>query len=993
MRKCRHAFLLMLSVLLPLTVDAFVPNKEKVQRERVQTLFEQHRYADSRHALAEYELMLGKNDVEQRIYASYMSASLSMLLGEKDAEDEMTGFIKRYAQSVYVNDIRFMLGVYYCDNAKYELSKQELDKVVYSALSSSQKDVYDIRLGYVEFVVGNFNVAYDHFDRISPTSEFYEHSVYYKAYINYSRGKYDEALRGFSLLRDTEEYKELIPYYILQIKFSKKDYRYVTSNGEALLEGTAAERRPSILRIIAESYFRTDDFQKAKVRMLQYRQQGGNMGREENYLLGYSAYRTTDYTMAIEALRQVPGPDDEMTQNASYHLADCYLRRNDTKNAISCFSIATSGKFSKEIREDAMLNYGKLLFQTGGGNFNESINVLSKYIETYPSSENVAEVRELLVAAYYNSNQYDMAYNAIKQIPSPNNSIKIALQKITYFNGCNALKSSDLPSAENLVREAKQMSVSPKYNALSAYALANVLYERGKFREAAENFNFYLKRAPKSATEYQFSLYGLGYAYYELGEAQRAQKAFEGFIWKHKQKDSYRADALNRLGDIAYTLKDYSLSEKRYGEAMALSQPSRFYSLYHRALSLGLQQRTEEKITLLRSAEQVENDYDDKICYELGRSYVYVQQYKDAISVLEEFVRKYSNSELYNMALLNLGLACHNVGEREKSLQYYDNVIRRAPQSEAAKDAIQSIREIYVLDGKADEYFAYAKGINAESDLTALAKDSLTFKSAESIYLQKKYEQASEHMSRYLSEYPKGYYTDDALFLLSDSYLKLNESDRAMENLRILVQRPRSRYSYPATKELALMTRERHLADESASLYRKLYDLSDDSLQRSEAVTGYAESTLETTDDYKILAMVDDVEKLTDVPQKTMRSVKFQKAKILMKLGREDMALAIFSSLSENVQDREGAESMYKVLQMLFRIERFDECEKKIYAFSDSKTPHSYWLGRAFLLLGDIYVKRGDVFQARATYQSIVDGYTPTNDGIVDEANDKIKNL
>ena len=45
------------------------------------------------------------------------------------------------------------------------------------------------------------------------------------------------------------------------------------------------------------------------------------------------------------------------------------------------------------------------------------------------------------------------------------------------------------------------------------------------------------------------------------------------------------------------------------------------------------------------------------------------------------------------------------------------------------------------------------------------------------------------------------------------------------------------------------------------------------------------------------------------------------------------------------------------------------------------------------MTLGDIYRDTGDDFQARATYQSVVDGYTPANDGIVDEARERIANL
>ena len=89
----------------------------------------------------------------------------------------------------------------------------------------------------------------------------------------------------------------------------------------------------------------------------------------------------------------------------------------------------------------------------------------------------------------------------------------------------------------------------------------------------------------------------------------------------------------------------------------------------------------------------------------------------------------------------------------------------------------------------------------------------------------------------------------------------------------------------------------------------------------------------------------------------------------------------------------EGAESAYRIIEALYAEGNLDESEKMIYALADSKTPHSYWLGRAFILLGDIYVQRNDVFQARATYRSVVDGYTPADDGIVAEAQAKLLKL
>ena len=64
----------------------------------------------------------------------------------------------------------------------------------------------------------------------------------------------------------------------------------------------------------------------------------------------------------------------------------------------------------------------------------------------------------------------------------------------------------------------------------------------------------------------------------------------------------------------------------------------------------------------------------------------------------------------------------------------------------------------------------------------------------------------------------------------------------------------------------------------------------------------------------------------------------------------------------------------------------------EVFAFSE-REPQAYWLAKAFILLGDVYVRKGDNFQARATYQSVADGYSPADDGIVDEAKARIAKL
>jgi TolA-binding protein len=81
------------------------------------------------------------------------------------------------------------------------------------------------------------------------------------------------------------------------------------------------------------------------------------------------------------------------------------------------------------------------------------------------------------------------------------------------------------------------------------------------------------------------------------------------------------------------------------------------------------------------------------------------------------------------------------------------------------------------------------------------------------------------------------------------------------------------------------------------------------------------------------------------------------------------------------------------VVEIAYESGNYSGAEKLVYEFAGKNTPHQYWLAKSFLLLGDIFVIRDNLFQARATYQSVVDGYTNKKDGIIAEAKARVESL
>ena len=991
-KKITLILTLSLLALMPLATTASQP-KVRAEKSHIEELMQRRRWGEARSMLqslcTQLDAMRDRYDIE---WVEYHLISCAVELGEADVDAMMSRFVERYPQSRYNNSVRFILGSYYCDEGDLKRAKQAYSTVEYKHLDAHQKERFDIRMGYIHFADGEYNEAYPYFARIKANSQYYPHALYFLSYIAYSRQEYDVAHDGFEKLKDNDDYRDLIPYYLLQIEYRKKNYDYVADNGDDLLISANSEVRDDLVRVMAESYFEAGDYAQAVRYISEYPAE--LMGRQENYIKGYSLYRLAMHEQAIAPLAAACGKRDLLTQNASYHLGDCYLKVGDKSHAADAFAMASVEGFDDNIARYSLFHYGRLKYELGGGTFNEAINVLNSYRERYPDSPYVADVNKLLINAYFNSQNYEAAYSAIKEYDNPDSQVKMALQRVLVYRAIEAIEAGDWAGADESLIEAEQLNINPKYTALALYWQGEVACATGDMERAKQKYSDYIRRAPKGEKESTMANYGLAYAYFGLSDMKSAEKYFENFVREYTHQDRYLYDAHNRLGDARYSMRLFSSARKAYDISAVGATEDRNYARYQLAMIDGVESKNEDKIERLKLiVNDGHGDYVDDAWYELGCTYLDMRNFSDGAETLNDFIQSDSLSPFYVDALANLGLAYYNLNRRGDARGCYERIVAYDPQSSKALEAMRSIREIYVAEGNIDEYFAYAERSGVQSDMSAAARDSLTFAAAKGCYNDGNKAVAASKLKNYLNSFESGYNRSEALYYLSDCYLDAKEYESAMECMEELMAQGNTLYTERVVGVYAPMTFNMQRYDKSALAYRRLYDLSRETDKRIHASEGYVEATMLSGDSVAIRSMVDDVILMDDATASAWakRRATLVKANILREEGDVEQAMVYYNHLATDRTTAEGAEAYYYLIADKFAQRDFATTEQMVYDMG--KCGSMYWQAKCFLILGDLFVELGNSFQARATYQSIVDGYSPKDDGIVEEAQQRINSL
>ncbi len=945
----------------------------------------------------EFEKIQKQVDKESELFseAEYFKSVSALKAGYSAGSKMLTAFTENYPESPYINRAWFNLGDFQFNKKQYSVAVRTFSNVDRSDLSETDRVKLQYENGYANLVEENLEVAKREFYDIKDANNLYSKpATYYWAHIMYLEENYQAALEGFTQLNSDPTYSKVIPLYVSHIYYKQEKYSEIVNYTTKIIDDVPAEEKVELSKIIGDSYFHLGDYENAIPYLETYFDAIELKTREDNYILGYCYYNTGEYKKATPLLENATKGEDEMAQNAYYHLADCYVKTNEKEKAKLAFDAASKMDFNERIKEDALFSYAKLTYELSYSPFNETIKAFDNYISLYPNSERNAEAYRILTEVYMVTKNYKDAIASIEKIKTKTPTILRAYQRVTFFRGLElfnnlayneAIKYFDI-SIEN-------GSNDRTLNARAIFWKAEALYRIGDYNSAINSYSRFLM-TPGASTleEYKNAEYNLAYCYFKLEDYENASSHFRKYInASPNSRTEKMADALNRVGDYYFLNTDYERALQNYRQSYGMKIYDADYALYQIAFCQGLQRNQQGKIDNLEKllTEFPESDFEDDAFYELGRAYERLGQNQKAVQQYQAIANNYPESNFYRKALLQLGLISYNSSDYNKSLSYYKQVNENFPGTPEADAALLGIKNSYVELNNIDGYFAYAKNAGSGTTVTVSEQDSLTFLAAERVYMAGNANAASQ-LERYLQQFPNGSFAVNANFYLAELLYKEGKYSEANKHYTFVVNQTDNIFTEQALSRASELSFNAENYAAALDMFNRLEKIASGKWNVLKANTGQMRCYLMNSNFDEAIKAAGKIKKSDIANEALKREANYIEGRSYYEIGDMNNALDGLKAVATDVTFEQGSEAKYLVSEIYYKQNKKDQAEKEIMDFIAKNSPYQYWLGKAFLLLSDIYIDKGDEFQAKHTLKSVVENYGNDSDGIKAEASKKL---
>jgi TolA-binding protein len=926
---------------------------------------------------------------------NYYTTVSALKQNESRAEQDALQFIQVTRNNPRVQMMNFHLAEYYFREHRFSDAVGLYENANIANLNNREVADMKFHQGYSYFTMQQFASAKPLLDAIRqvPDDPNYIDANYYYGFIAFRDRNYADALKSFKIVENEPAYEAIVPYYIAQIYYvqGKKDEAIAYAETK-IKQGKTQYYDLELKQLLGHAYFEKKQYEKALPFLEDYVSRSKKVRREDLYELSYAFYQAANYTKAIEGFKQLSGKDDSLSQHSMYLLGDSYLKTGQKANARNAFLFSASNSSNAAQTEISKFNYAKLSYELGYQD--ESLKSLRAFLNDYPDSKYREEATELLVGALANTNNYKDALTLLDGIQYPTTNVKRLYPRILYGRATELINDGSIDAAEVLLDKALKDPYNAAVLPLVNFWKGELAYRRNDIDDAIRFYYAYLNAGAPTSGEVNARnvKYNLGYTYFRKENYPVAKSFFEPLATNVSlSSDPITQDAYIRTADTYYMARSYAQAKAMYDNVIRFSWPAEDYATFQKAMIAGIN-NPNEKIALLNTMARKfpQSSLVGDANMEVANSYLADERFRDAIPALNNIVNAPGNSSMKPQAYLKLGIAYYNLNNNENAIAQYKQLLSNYPNSPEAENALDNLKVIYVEQGRPGDYAEAAR--QAGKPISVGTEDSLTYDAAQHQFETGKMDAALAAFTSYLQRFANGSYSTNAHFHRAEIYSSRKDWANALPDYAVVAERAPNSFAERAVLQAARINFfELKNYAEAERYYAQLKQITASQENRLEAMRGLLRSQYQLQKWSDAVANAKELvaQKGSSSDDKALANMAIGKSAQIG--GEHDVAINAFKQVVAVNKAALAAEARYEIAHSYLMLERLADAEKAAFDVINKSGSYDWWVTKAYILLGDVYFKQKDYFNAKATFQSIVDN--TLNAELKTEAQAKLKQV
>lgn len=909
--------------------------------------------------------------------AKYYYITCGLKLNDSAASPLAADFINLEHHTPRIEIMSYELGEYYFRKKDFADAIDYYDKAGIANLTNEEIAGLQFHKAYCYFTLQEFDKALPLFNSVRQIRKDpnYIDANYYYGFISFYNQNYSDALNAFTIIQNHPAYINIVPFYLAEIYYFQGELDKSLQTAETAIKRGGQYYDLQLKQLAAHLLFEKKQYDRALVYLEDYYKHSDKVTREDLYELSYCYYAQKLWKQSIDGFKQLGGKEDSLAQNSMYLLATAYLKVNDRINARNAFLFCEMNNSNPVQKEISQFNYAKLSYELDMNDI--ASKELQNFISTYPNSEYLQEAKELQISVMANTSNYKDALILFESLPVQSEEVKKVYPKILYGRAVELINDQNILQADELLNKLFQAPYNKSYLQLVYFWKGEIAYRTGDVNNAVTYFEKYLLN-PQTNGEVNSTnaKYSLAYSLFKKEDYNRALQYFQQVAMSINAASSpIQSDAYLRGADCYFMNKKYSQALSMYNNVIAINAPEADYALYQKAVIAGAANKNEEKIALLQSLQKQypSSSLNAEANLEVASTYMADEKFNDAISPLQKIIADSTTSNsLLPKAYLKLGVSQFNANDYNSALNSFTQLVYKYPNSQESNEAIEYIRSIFIANQKPEQFAAFMK--QNGKPLSYSEEDSLTYRSATLRYEEKDYANALQGFVSYLSKFPDGKYAIEANYISAEINASNKNDSAALPFYNAVAAKAPNKYAERSTLQSARIYFF-NLKDYATAekYYSQLKQTATQQENKMEAMRGLLRCQYKQQQWKDAVANAQDLlqEKSVATDDKMMANLCI--AKSLEEDKKLEEAVIMYQQVTLLGKAEFSAEAQYHVADILYKQNKSSEAEKAGFEVIKKYGSYDFWVTKAYILLGDIYVQENDLFNAEATFKSVAE--------------------